>query len=312
MYEQINKQLSQSQQDIYRLQKIEAILVRLKEEHSEIEKKVQSTKSILEKENKDYKKITGKSISTILFSLLGSLEERTEKERQDAVEAELKYNQCICDLEDIDNQIKRLESEKLKYKNTQAEQEKLYNKKFQLLLNENNQTAQEIMELSKRIEQSKRNQREIDEAICVGYEVQNSLNDTKKSLSSAENWGLWDIFGGGLITDIVKYSHIEDAGDAAQRTKLQLRRFRTELADVRISEEIRMDISSFARFSDYFFDGLIADFFIQNKISTALESINAIQIQVQIIMRRLNESKNAEQKIQERLNLQLNRLIIET
>ncbi len=311
MYDHINKQLSQSQQDIYRLQKVEAMLVTLKEELSILEEKTQSAKAVLEKEKKDYKKITEKSISSIIYSVLGNLDERAEKERKEALEAELKYNQCVWDLEDIQNQISRLETEKLQYKNAQAEYDKLYDEKYQALMNENSRTAQKIMELNKSMERSKSNQREIDEAISIGHQVENSLTEALKSLNSAEGWGMWDMFGGGLITDMVKHSHIDDASDAAKRTQSLLRRFRTELADVRISEEIQMDISGFAKFADFFFDGILADWFMQSKINTTKESVRTVQNQVQSVMRKLRELKDAEQRIQEDLNTQVSRLIVE-
>lgn len=311
MYEHINKQLSQNQQDIYRLQKIEAMVTNLKKELDAVAEREQAAKVKFEKENKDYEKIINRSVSSIFHAILGSLAERTETERREALEAGLHYNQCVRDLEDIRDQIARLEIEKLQYKNAQAEYDKLYNEKLQIVTNENSKTAHEVMELSKRIESTIRNQLEVDEAISIGREVQSSLTAAWESLNSAESCGVWDMFGGGLIADMAKHSYIDDASDAVQRTHSLLRRFRTELADIQISEEMQIDISSFAKFADFFFDGLIADWFIQSKINMAQESVSVAQNQVQNVMRTLFEMKNVEQKAQEDWIAQRSKRVVE-
>ena len=38
-----------------------------------------------------------------------------------------------------------------------------------------------------------------------------SLDSVLSSLESAEGWGTWDLLGGGLISDLAKHSHIDDA-----------------------------------------------------------------------------------------------------
>jgi len=130
MYEKINKELSQSLQHILRLNKINAILETLKKELLLLEEKSQSAKDTLKKESKDYEKISHKNISSIFYSVFGNLDIKTEKERQEALEAELKYNQYIRDLEEVKYQISKLETEKLQYKDAINEYFKCFNKKL--------------------------------------------------------------------------------------------------------------------------------------------------------------------------------------
>ena len=44
--------------------------------------------------------------------------------------------------------------------------------------------------------------REIREAIQAGERALTSLRKAEEKLTCASNWGLWDIFGGGLISGI--------------------------------------------------------------------------------------------------------------
>jgi len=311
MYEQLNEKLFQYQQEVHRLRKIETMITSLYNDLLILKEKVASAKANLEKENREYEKINEKGIVSLFYSILGKLDERTEKERREALNAQLKYDQCVRDLEGVRNHIAELESEKLPYKKAQFEYEKLYHEKYKRLIATHDERAQTIMELDQRMEQSKSSQRDIAEAINAGLEVQDCLSRAMESLNDAEDWGVWDMFGGGLVTDMVKHSNIDDASMAAQQAQALLRRFRTELTDVHISDEIEIDISGFSKFADFFFDGLIADWFMQNKINATQDSVQNIQIQVQSVMRKLGELDNAEQNVQKNLTEQIEKLIIE-
>ena len=53
--------------------------------------------------------------------------------------------------------------------------------------------------------------REIREAIQAGERALMSLRKAEEKLTSASNWGLWDIFGGGLISGIAKHNKMSEA-----------------------------------------------------------------------------------------------------
>ena len=53
--------------------------------------------------------------------------------------------------------------------------------------------------------------REIREAIQAGERALTSLRKAEEKLTSASNWGLWDIFGGGLISGIAKHNKMNEA-----------------------------------------------------------------------------------------------------
>ena len=310
MYTHINKQLANGQQNIYRLQKIETMLSTLKAESHIIKEKSKLAKINFEKENKEYEKIAEKSVSSILFSVMGTLEKKVEKERLEALSAELKYSQYIKDLEDISNQISALETEKMQYIHSQDEYDKFYEEKLQALIKANNSTAHEIMDLRKRIELSENNLYEVVEALYVGKQVQQGIASALKSLNSAENWGIFDILGFGLVAGVMKHSHIDDASNAAQNVHSLLRRFRTELADIQILEDIQIDIGNFAVFADFFFDGLMADWFMQSKINASQQSINNVQTKVQQVMKKLSILEHYEEDTLEKLNTEINTLIL--
>lgn len=121
-------------------------------------------------------------------------------------------------------------------------------------------------------------QKEIREAMLAGQEALDYLKQAKDCLNSAGNWGLVDLFGGGLISTFIKHSKMNDAESLVQQARSALKRFQRELTDVDQVSDFHIETGDFVAFADYFFDGLIADWLVQSRISEARRQVeNAIQ-----------------------------------
>ena len=116
-------------------------------------------------------------------------------------------------------------------------------------------------------------QREIDEAIRAGQRARCSLLQPKDCLKSAGNWGLLDMFGGGMITTFVKCSKMSDAERLVQQARSDLKQFRKELADVETVVDFHVETGNFLTFADYFLDSLLADWLVQSKIQDAKKQV---------------------------------------
>lgn len=115
--------------------------------------------------------------------------------------------------------------------------------------------------------------KEIHEAIVAGEKALNSLYAAQDKLKSARGWGMIDLFGGGLFTDMVKHSKMDDASRCMEDAKRHLIVFQRELKDVDLSVDLRMEVGGFLSFADFFFDGLVADYLVQSKIESAREQV---------------------------------------
>ncbi len=109
--------------------------------------------------------------------------------------------------------------------------------------------------------------REIREAVEAADEALYHLRRARQYLGSAGNWGLLDIFGGNLLTGLIKHSKMGNAEAEIEAAKYALQRFSKELRDV--SGYSSIHIGDFLTFVDFFFDGFIADVMVQSKISNA-------------------------------------------
>ena len=129
--------------------------------------------------------------------------------------------------------------------------------------------------------------REMKEAVDAGERALSSLRNAQEKLNSAGNWGLFDMFGGGLFSTIMKRSKMDDAQQLMEAAKTDLKRFQRELKDVNIPLDLRMEVGSFLSFADFFFDGFVADYLVQSKISEAKEQVSDAIIRVEQILNEL-------------------------
>jgi hypothetical protein len=116
-------------------------------------------------------------------------------------------------------------------------------------------------------------EKEIDEAIASGEAALFSLKEAQNKLYSARNWGIFDMLGGGLISDIIKHSKMNDASAYLEEAKRDLLVFQRELQDVQGTVDLKVDVSEFLTFADFFFDGFIMDYVVQTKIAEARRQI---------------------------------------
>ncbi len=293
MFEEINKELEELKQGMNRFEKIESMLSILKDQLSELETKDVNLQKELEKEESDVEHLNKKSLTSIFYTILGSKEEQIEKERQEALAARLKLNDNLKQMEDTKYQITKLKEERKQYQNNEVLYNLLYEKKYNLMKESGKPEFQKIMEIEAGISSYKANIKEIKEAITAGNRVMDQIVNAESSLNSAEGWGTWDMLGGGgLVTNMIKHSHIDNAKDAVSRIQSLLNSFRTELTDIKINSEIHIQIEGFAKFADFFFDGLISDWVVQSRINDSLDSVQRVKVEVKNVLRKLEQMES--------------------
>ena len=127
---------------------------------------------------------------------------------------------------------------------------------------------------------------EIYEAIDAGEKSLKSLRKAQQYLNSAGTWGLFDMFGGNLITGIMKHSKISNASRCIDDARYDLRKFQRELKDVdTIVPEV--NVGDFLTFADFFWDGFVADILVQSKISKGKKQVAEAISRVEVILAQL-------------------------
>lgn len=125
------------------------------------------------------------------------------------------------------------------------------------------------------------------EAIEAGERALSSLRKAKAELNSARNWGIYDILGGDLISTAIKHSKMSNASSLIEDAQWQLKNFSKELRDVSNITGTDVGLGDFAVFADYFFDGMLADFYVQSKINNARNQVDSAIHRVETILTKL-------------------------
>ena len=68
-------------------------------------------------------------------------------------------------------------------------------------------------------------EKEKREAIAAGHRALNSLRAAQSDLNSAKSWGLWDMFGGGFFSTMIKRSKMDAAKQNMDQAKYELQNF---------------------------------------------------------------------------------------
>lgn len=130
-------------------------------------------------------------------------------------------------------------------------------------------------------------EKEKQEAINAGNRALYSLRAAQENLNSAKNWGIWDMFGGGFITTMFKQSKMDDAKQNMEQARYDLRAFSQELQDVSMFYNLDIETGDFLSFADWFFDGVVVDWMVQDRINKAGEQVAQAIRHVEHILREL-------------------------
>ncbi|MEM6966385.1 MAG: hypothetical protein AAF573_16600 [Bacteroidota bacterium] len=272
---QLNKILNKYQ-DFERIQKhLSSLDKQLKNGYKELDK----LNRMLEKQGQDVEQLEKLSLKGIFHKMLGSKNEQLDKERQEYLQVALKRNEHKKSLELLEYEKGILEEKMSKLKNIPAQAEALIKQREHNLMRSGTPVGMRILTISKQIDESKRLKREIAEAIEAGGAAVEVLNEMESYLRSARNWGNWDVMGGRGMTTYVKHSNIDRARARLHKAQHLLNRFEDELRDVYNPRQLNLSLNldSFTRFIDIFFDNLISDWIVQQRIRNALSNVQAVR-----------------------------------
>jgi hypothetical protein len=279
----------------FRLNKAERRQPELVKRKREQERRIAQLETQLEAEKRDVDKLTRMSLTNLFFTILQSKEEQLEVERQQALAAALKLQEAkqlltLIEVEMVRNggELAACQSAEREYEQVMAEKEEA--------LRHTPSAFGELAEMEANIADQSVHAKELNEALTAGRRVMLSLEDAATCLGKAENWGKWDMWGGGgMISTHIKHSHIDDARDFIHQANHQMRSFHDELADLKRNVEIEIDISGMLKMADYWFDGFITDWIVQGRVRNAEEqTLEALQRVRTIVMQLQKEHAASE------------------
>lgn len=309
----LHQELLAVAQDRTRLEKLRRQEAQVEKEHQQASAEADALFQALEREEQDVRRLEGISLTALLASLTGRREAKLDQERQEAEAARLKYEAARQREEQLAAELERIRSEADSLEGVEETYARLLAEKERLMLQTENHGAKKLLQLAELEQKQSFREREIEDARRAGMEADAALRDVEASLESADSWSTWDLFGGGWLSTAMKHSHLDEAQARIYRAQEALARFHRELRDVHseVAPLPRVDLGGFARFADYFFDGLLVDIGVQRHINQSLSSVRSARLRVDELLQWLDRQAETLEAQREELRRQ-RQWIIET
>lgn len=303
VFEQLDRELAETRERLRTKQDLEQSLGRARESLRRERKRRWEVEEALTKQGADVEMLERLSVRGLFLTVLGKRQEEVEKGREALLATELRYEECKEAISVLEEEVAELEYQVEKLNSIEDRYRALLSRKKEVLLESEDEAATKVLELSEAYADARSDLHEIQGAITAGLGVVSSLDSAIDALKGARNWGTVDLLGGGLITTAVKHGRVDEARRWIHAAQQHLRRFRRELVDLGPAEGLDIDIGAFATFADYFFDGLIADWVVQQKINRSLERTvemrGSVQATVNTLQRKRVQLGREMKRIQE-------------
>ena len=275
-----DEQLNQLLEQCSKKKKLRAKEKELRAQQNSFAARAKELARIAQKEQADVDRLEGHSLSAFFYNMLGKTEEKMEKEQREAYAAQIKYDAAVRELDGIQRDLRRCEEELKSLQNCEERYASLLREKTQAVKKAGGSAAEQILHLEERAAYLKSQKNELREAIDAGQQALETVDQIADHLDSASGWGTWDLVGGGLLSDLVKYGHLDEALALVEQLQSQLRQFKTELADVTVDADFKVGIDGFLRVADCFFDGFFADWAVLSQIQHSQEQVQETRDQI--------------------------------
>lgn len=297
-------------EQVDRLRQLKARAASLQAQVSELESKVQDLKTSFDSEQDDVRRLEGDGLKALLYKLAGRYDDKLSKEQEEMIAAQAKLDVAVKELKVARDELDKCQSEQMKLRDCERRFAELLNQKEAMLRKSNTAGAAEILRLEAEIASLENYKTELQEAIAAGLCAQQTAAHVASSLDSADGFAIWDVVGGGLITDLMKHSCLDDAQNQVYQLQEDLRHFRTELADVSIQADLQVNMDGFLRFADYFFDGIFVDWAVRDRINNSQEQVDRTHRQIGIVLKKLNDLLSDTQQRQDAARLQIKESVL--
>jgi len=303
------------QRTIEAIRQIDTVNRRVKESEEELTKAKQSMNdltTIMDKELDDLNQMESMSVKAVFYKVLGSKEEQLEKERQDYLQASLKFNEQKDKIELLEFELGVLNKKISSKSQLVNDLVNLKKEREQEIISTNPRKAEQLLTLSRNLDHNILKQREINEAQEAGDKCAQTITEIINELKNAQHWGKWDMYGNdGRRAGHMKHTAIDRAKNLANIANHELNKFSKELADTgEFADGFQITMDYFSSFMDVFFDNLITDWIMQQKIVNSLNMMHSNLDKVQRILISLKHKTESLNKHSNQLKVDYDQILL--
>ena len=310
---ELQRNLKEKIEELESIRKVRVHISQLQNRLSSEANALVAMEKTLEKEQKDVETMEKEGLMTMFHKFLGDREDKLDKERQEYLKASLKYNELYKSVELIRFELDLLSKKEQNLQNVERQVEVLMKQREEEIMTIHPQIALQLTGINQQADKLHKFLLEIEEALRAGEQALDFVRKTENYLTQARQLGQVDMWGSRNIrSGTFKHQAMDQAREMAYQSKHALIRFGNELKDVynNLRLDIKMDIEEFGRFMDVFFDNLLSDWLVQQKIMKSLANVSATRQQVEDLMQQLNQEKDTVKTKQKQLEVQRKDVII--
>ena len=304
------ERLQHLRQQAERQAHLRAMLADLDQQRSELQNKVEELRQEKEEEQRDVERLEGRGITALFYSIIGKMDEKLTKEQREAFAAAVKYESAQQELSSVEYQMECYQKELQELDGCEAAYKDALHERERMIKVSGHEEAEHILELEGQLDALKCQLKEIAEARRAGQKAAFTAEAVLGKLQSAEEWGTWDMLGGGIVSAMAKHGNLDDAQSEIANLQVELRKFKTELTDISIEADLQVQIDDFLKFADYFFDGIFVDWAVQDRIRQSKERVKQIKMKIVQVMNQLEQMQQEAEQNKKALKRQLENLIV--
>lgn len=281
--------LKELRQQVAEKKRLEAKLQELYTQQETLEAQTQTLEQAKLNEQADVDRLEGRSLAAFFYNVVGKLDQKLDKERQEAYVAQVKYDAAARELDSVQADIASCEDQADRLAGCEERYQAALQEKAAVIRRSGNEAARKLLETETRISALESRMKEIREAVDAGNTALQAADKVLETLDDAESLSTWDVLGGGLLVDLAKHESLDNAQERVEQLQEDLRRFKTELTDVTVEADIQVSIDGFLQFADFFFDGLFADLAVMDHIHGSQEKVRKTRDEIQAVLSRLTD-----------------------
>lgn len=245
----------------------------------------------LKKEHQDVIRLEKLSVKGMFHDFLGDKKKQLEIERQEYLDAVLRFNECIKFIELLEFEKGVLEEKLKKEPALKNRLKELRKKREAEIMRSGSDLGRQILGIEKEIDQYLAVIREIREALIIGEKIMELLTNIVKQLGVTNQWGYHDNM-------YVSYNphadqnNVDAALRIAYKVKQLLLQYEDELNDIYGKRRFKLaaTMNTIIHFTDNIRVNLISDWVIQEKIQNTFHSVMGFRDQIQ----RVNDALKVE------------------
>lgn len=309
MVEDVNEKIRECKNKVLLKESLKVRKISLEEILKDKGEEKKELKERLSIEELQLKRLEKLSIYKIITKILNSKYTKLKEKEQEYIILNIRYKECITIIEGYEKEYKDIEKKIKDLKGIEEKYKILIDEKYKLLKKELLENK-EIIKIDEERELLVKEKIELDEAIKQGEKCILIIRKIKENLEGAIRFGVYDILGGGFLSQTIKNSRIDDVEMELNGLIYIMDKFKEELNNINVNiPKSILEIDNFTYTLNLVFDKLFSDISLQGKMKSALKNIVNYNSEIEEINGVLKErEENIEFEIKD-LDIRLNEII---